>query len=426
MSGFFRIQHSNSPVPGASQSAGVSAPVSRPTGGGDSSVSSVPSGVLRETHEAFSRVTQTVDSFFSSLDRETASMVAGLTERLSSAVPVRWNQILRNQAFHGARLLGEELHSWGAPGDTLIQAGVMMGLARQPRIGADHFHAIGELSEPFRQFFWDRTLRDLERRGVPFPREHMRSYDDFIRHMEDNGISFHRRIHSLETAITLVENHRHLSEMGRDRPLAVIIANTGDHNGAFEDSLVIDDLVRSGRFDVVYEEVHTDHEAMSRLLRIHQTAEGRQIDTLMIAGHGSPTSLELGQDVSTDQSFIDVEDFSQGEFALLPNLIAPDGEVLLWACSTGGTPEGGSSHSNVGSINLADQVSHHLPGRTIHATEMPNNIVGLSVTEEGGLAITWEHDAVHVVRTSPESGLAPVTDTEDTGVLSPESQPLVS
>jgi len=344
-------------------------------------------------------------------------------ERLS-VVGTRVHHVLRDQVFNGGRIVSDRLHSLGEPGNTLLQGGLILFMARNPSLTVDQFHWIGDLPEPFRQRFWEEALEVLENRGVDFPREEMKTYDQFTDLLHRNGISYDDRIRSLETALHLLHLRRHPEEAGRERSLAVVVANIDDHNGAFASTFVIDDLVRGGRYDVVYFEAGSDHEAMGHLYTLSQQTGGREIDAFVIGGHGTRTSLLIGKhdrplaEVSdSDAPWLDVGDLRRGEWSGLNSLLAPGAHVILWACSNG-APEEEGAHANRNQIlhNLADELALSLPGRTIHATETPNNIAGIAFDLNGSPVLTWWEDRPHVVRSSPQ-GTETVAEARDWGIL---------
>jgi hypothetical protein len=333
----------------------------------------------------------------------------------------RVHHLLRDQISNGDETISEHLDSWGEPGEVIRTGSLLVFLEQNPALTVDQFHWIGRLPQPFRDQFWQRALAVLENRGVEFNREEMGSYDQFIGLLHRNGITYDGRAHSLETALHLLHQRRHLSDAGRDRPLAVVIVNIDDYNGAFEAPFLIDDFSRSGRYDVVYLEACSDRQAREALGSLYQTTGGRRIEALVLGGHGSRTSLQLGKTGSCgsgdpDAPWIDVADLENGEWRSLDTYLSPTAHVILWACSNG-APEEAPPAQNLRIPNLADEFASALPGRTIHATETPNNIAGITFTSVGIPVITWQDDTAHVVRSSCGEAAKAVADTSDRGLV---------
>jgi hypothetical protein len=115
----------------------------------------------------------------------------------------------------------------------------------------------------------------------------------------------------------------------KEKPLAVLIYNKSDHNGAFYyDYKVISQL--SNEYDVRIIEAATDREFETWSLIMKQKYD--KADLVVIAGHGSPTSIRFGGGSGPEYS-LDLTD--EGSFIALSELLKEGGQIVLFACSTG-------------------------------------------------------------------------------------------
>jgi hypothetical protein len=253
------------------------------------------------------------------------------------------------------------------------------------------FDVIEKLPPESRDAVWTAALDQLESEGADFPRERIATYEAFQTFLEDSGLGFEDRFRSVRTVLEVAANRENLASLGSERPIALVIATTSDYNHAFEYFPLVDNLVGSGRFDVVYREASTEREAGEILEETYRTA-GRPIHTLVLAGHGMQDSLDLGGPPPpasffppwSDQARVEIRDFEQGEFAGLGDFVETSGQVLLWSCSNGA---GGADAEN-----LANAFSDALPGRSVISVGVPSNIVALDVGPDAALDVTWASD----------------------------------
>ncbi|MBL7685561.1 MAG: hypothetical protein JNK65_05970 [Deltaproteobacteria bacterium] len=341
----------------------------------------------------------------------------------------RFHASLGSALERGMRLPSDLLHSAMARGVQFFSglpafpslstrmdlSGLACPLRVSPRQWVSHYHVVGTLPQPFRDSMWRSLVANLQSRGVILPERGMESYDTFIQTLHDHGIHFDERISSLENAVTLLHNQTHLSELGRDRPIALVFANSNDPNGAFGISPCIDQLVGSDQFDVVYVEGDSDADLMDAARRIHEATGGRTIHTLMIAGHGSRSGIMLGDPSRGEEAILDTHDLFENRFTALENLIDPNGQVVLWACNTG-APGSRVSAEEARSSSFADSFATRLPGRRVHATTIYNNIFNLSVDENREVHITLVNDAPYVVEADERRKVNLIVG-EDSGIL---------
>jgi hypothetical protein len=99
-------------------------------------------------------------------------------------------------------------------------------------------------------------------------------------------IEYFERIKDTEELTKLVQYRKHIDPA---RPVAVLIYNKNDYNGAFADTQ-ISELIKQG-YQVCYYEVEKDTEIRSVFEEIGRQ---RKIDLTVFAGHGKQESLMLG------------------------------------------------------------------------------------------------------------------------------------
>jgi hypothetical protein len=161
-----------------------------------------------------------------------------------------------------------------------------------------------------------------------------------IEHLADLHIDYWERFHSVET-MSAILNYRQQADKPTDKPVALIIYNKSDHNGAFTNNQ-IDDLLRRG-YAVFYYEAVTDMEAFSI---IKDVGTHNLIDLLILGGHGQPKRLLLGDygadraaDIEAsgnnipDEYSLDITDLAKT--ATLEQYLRPGASVSLESCSTG-------------------------------------------------------------------------------------------
>ncbi len=115
------------------------------------------------------------------------------------------------------------------------------------------------------------------------------------------------------------------------RPRAVAVYPKDDHNGAFKKPKIAG---LTDRYRVMYYEAD-DVEGLGRAIR-----EGTRVkpaEVLMIAGHGSPSSLQLGKGTQRPDDMSRLRTRHAGELArMVPrHRLAPGARVSLMSCKTG-------------------------------------------------------------------------------------------
>lgn len=195
--------------------------------------------------------------------------------------------------------------------------------------------------------------------------------------------AYPERFGTMKTFLDAWVHSRRLGGDGDDRPVALLLYNTNDWNGAFAQSSLPRTFLDSGKFRVVYREVSSDEEAQ-RAIAETCAKSGGKIHTLVLAGHGQPKELGLGKGKNAfdESSDIDRGDFKSGVFRHLDDYVDESGQVLLYACSNG---QGGKRGRN-----LANAVARRLPPSVrILSSRISNNLDDVTVKDDLSLEIQW-------------------------------------
>jgi hypothetical protein len=265
------------------------------------------------------------------------------------------------------------------------------------------------------QQVWDAALDRLEEDGIDFPRDEVSTYEDYLSYLAKNGIRFPERIKSLKTAFTIAGNKARLAdpdratELGVERPIAVVIGPKTDWNQAFtarHGFPLLDTLVEDGSFDVIYIESGSDREA-AQALKMVKLQTGSRIHTAIIGGHGTRQSIQLGADGGTDDNTLDVQDLEEDRlFDGMDDVMEEGGQIILWSCSNGAPlqPEEEEDDdwnpwrlegpiwapverkrpppvqvTEQNRYNMAEAVSRAVPERAVIAVQVPSNIRSLTI-----------------------------------------------
>lgn len=112
------------------------------------------------------------------------------------------------------------------------------------------------------------------------------------------------------------------------KPLAVIAYPKADWNGAFYHNKIRE--LHDAGYQVVIFESGNKEEFMRMAKKVRDT--WGEASLLVIAGHGEPTNIELG-DVNSKENYIDIHD---GDVLnSIKDILAAKAQVMLDACSTG-------------------------------------------------------------------------------------------
>ncbi len=166
------------------------------------------------------------------------------------------------------------------------------------------------------------------------------------------------------------------------RPIALFLQSPEDWNGASAGKPV-DQLFRGYR--VLYAQVADEQQIKDTVLKAESILGDKDVDLLVIDGHGDRTTLALGdQDpsisrVENSERTLDTRDGNvlQETFR---HIMKDDGDILLNSCSNG--------KWGLFSKNLQTIVHEAIPHATIHAYPDPNN--GVFVLDDKGLFLNYK------------------------------------
>jgi len=260
------------------------------------------------------------------------------------------------------------------------------------------FSRLEKLPSSDRQALWERLLERIRAEGSPCPEEGCGSYEEFQAALRELGANLPSRVHGLRTALALISRHETLGETPIDRPIALVVLASSDHNGALRTTWfpMLDTLEDNGCFHTLYVEADDEGDILRAMEEIHALT-GHRVHTLVWGGHGTSSSLALGgEDLGVtshfayeESDYIDPSDFVRGEFASLDDLLEPDGQVLLWSCSNG---EGGEEAP----FNMANSTARAVPGRRVYSMREPGNILSLEVEADHSLAVEWTNHSPYI------------------------------
>ena len=243
-----------------------------------------------------------------------------------------------------------------------------------------NYRRFSAIPMPNRQVLRDATMKRVREAYPSLPEEFTANLSTF-RAWVKRQTEFPDRFHSFASVAMLHQSGLSLFDPEDTRPVALLAYNTTDYNRAFEMPAVIEGFSQDERFRTVYVEVSNEAD-LNRVLREASDDGERPLHTLVLAGHGTPTSLQLGeeQDQCDEESYVDLVDFGQGDFVELHRYVR--GQVLLYSCSNAA---GGEAYKN-----LANMAGQNLNRETrIYATQEPANIQRLKIREDLSLSIQW-------------------------------------
>lgn len=238
------------------------------------------------------------------------------------------------------------------------------------------------VARPFKDMIWHVVKSRVGKQGIRFPSGMMDSYDDFVRGLSEHGVTdYPRRIRSFKTAHRLFADR--IEKPDDTRPVALLLFNRNDDEapnaGAFDAYPLIDDFVESG-FRVVYREIESSAEFFNALKE--ETDSGaKPVYTLVVAGHGTELSLQLGKDKvpgALDPK-LQTKDFYEC-FSESP--VQSGGQVFIYACNNGR-----GKHT---SKNLANSLASIFPDDiTLYSQPVSGNIRSLRIKDDHSLDIDF-------------------------------------
>lgn len=236
---------------------------------------------------------------------------------------------------------------------------------------------------PVQNSVW-RNLAKTKDWSDVLPKETLQNYSRFRRALKEiYNIEFIKRFRSPKTIHAVLAARSH-PEAAPSKPLAVANYPKVDWNGSLARYPLIDRLIELG-YHVFYYEAEKEEDVKKALAEATQNG-GRKADLIVLAGHGTETTLSLGEEGINDElHYVDTSDFEKPTPDIpLPSFIQPDGHLILYSCSNG---QGREANPN----NLANTIVRHLPKNvTIHAPDRRAHIVDVSIDPDDQLTVRWD------------------------------------
>ena len=213
--------------------------------------------------------------------------------------------------------------------------------------------------------------------------------------LNEEDIEFPQRM-SYETLVTILHN-RENPTLNDGKPVVVLIFPKGDRNGAFQDGHgVIDQIVGTKKFHVLYYEAGSD-DSVSVILHRVQQIYPEQVSVLWLAGHGYREGIRFGEPKTLWESFVFGLPWMEEELFLdngdlssddtlgqsISGMMQPKGQIILDSCSTG---EGGDVADN-----FANAIAEHVPsGVTVVSSTAIKMGIGRLSFDEDSIAVEFE------------------------------------
>lgn len=226
--------------------------------------------------------------------------------------------------------------------------------------------------------FWEKIKRQTHH--LIFPDGVMDSAESFFEFLSEYT-AFPERFHKFETVHRLFVVNK--DDPFDDRPVVLLLHNKDDYNGAFASKLssqrgtVVDALAADERYHVIYREIDSDQDVIPALETFGP------VQTLVLAGHGTKTTLQLSHARSharEDESLVDTADFDQCD-GKSSDYFQPGAQILLYACSNG---EGGAHGEN-----LQRSIADTYPGVEVVSSPVPANIIQIFFQKNGHLHVNF-------------------------------------
>jgi len=183
------------------------------------------------------------------------------------------------------------------------------------------------------------------------------------------NISKFQRYRGTDLLETIIEN---VADTSSSKPVALIILNKNDHNGAFNrDNDQLEKLTKAYKLFIY--ETNSDTGAYKIINQTYQT-QG-EISVLGLGGHGTMQSLILGKYSWLDNSTIDLSD--ENELREHSHCLADTAIIILDACLNGKEEEKGD--------NLANMAARVFPGREVYARTISSSSNELFFDENDNL-----------------------------------------
>ncbi len=236
---------------------------------------------------------------------------------------------------------------WNA---TISTAGLVdLFSADRPFLGRLAFHnhnILRALPRRYRDLLWGDLVARFKDDGLSFPSPMLSSYSDFLNGLASGKLTRHPgRFRGFDVIHTLWQRKQNAGPETDLRPLGMAVYAEKDWNLALEPFPHLDDLVRDGRLDMIYEELTRDS-SLIETVRSAVSATHKPVHTLLTAGHGNGKVLQFGGYAVLkhlpgvwDRYHLDIGDFrTKPAFQALHQYLDPAGQWLFYTCygSVGG------------------------------------------------------------------------------------------
>ncbi|GEM_PF-6299327 len=254
---------------------------------------------------------------------------------------------------------------------------------------------------------WKRVQSLAHNLGLQFDDATWPHYDAFIKDMQHRVPA--ARFEVLRSIVDLYD----VATIGSmRRPIALLVFNTNDWNDGFANRERLRALVDNNVFLVEYREARTEADVLAAIDATRAKFD-KPIHTLIFAGHGTATTLNMGQPpagASADPYEIDASDLGKDVWHDALQAFDPAGQLLLYACSNG---EGGATGHN-----LANAFAAQLPPTfTVFAAPAPGNIADLTIDHEHRLHVQWDSGLEYVTHGRRGVRSGPAGENNSDGIL---------
>lgn len=260
-----------------------------------------------------------------------------------------------------------------------------------------HVEVLWLLSPAQREAVWPSLRAALAEAHLDFPAAWLhdaKSLMDGIRSFTSHPSHFA----TWPTLFTIWRNSTQPRPADSTGPVVAVLSATHDWNGAFR-HLPLHRFLQQGAY-VIYREGRTT-DMLTDASFAALTADGRgPIQTLLLAGHGSPEGIVFGNpptsDADPDPYVLDTQDLAEGDLNHLTHYLTATSHVVLFSCATA---KGG----RVDTGNFANRLAERLPpSARVHASRQ-NIILGslLMLSREVADMIDLLPDGNVIVRWNP-------------------------
>lgn len=207
---------------------------------------------------------------------------------------------------------------------------------------------------------WPEVRARLQKKGLCFPEEWMQSYELFLAGVQKDLVL--RSFNSFENLYNVWVNMQQPFALNDPRPAVLFVVNRADSNKAFDQDKILNKVIESGKYRVLYLSRYEEDVLSEENLRMLTGNRRKLLSYLFILGHGRPTRIMLGDPPleyehgetseeefeKIEKYFLDVKDIESGQFSYMPSYLMSKGHLYMISCSVG---KGGEAEED----NLVNQ-----------------------------------------------------------------------